>query len=94
VQYRVAKDGIELIPARQRFAVHDVRVQPKLPRGLDLRSARINGDDLTPEIDQLFRKYAVAAAGEVTTCRDRWRGSSGCRFECSGWSHSVHMPEG
>ena len=61
VQHRVAEDGIELRLERQRFAAHHVRVESKLSRGLNLRSARIHGDDFTPQIDQLFREHAVSA---------------------------------
>ena len=73
VQHRIAKDGIELISERQRFTVHDVRDQPKLPRGLDLRSARINGHNLTPEIDQLFRQYAVSTTQVKNVLAGQWR---------------------
>jgi hypothetical protein len=73
VQHCIAKDGIELISERQRFTVHHVRVQPKLLRRLDLRSARINGDDLTPQIDQLFRKHTVSTTQVENALAGLWR---------------------
>jgi hypothetical protein len=44
-----------------------------LPRGLDLRSARINGDDLTPQIDQFCRKYAVSTTQVKNALAGLWR---------------------
>jgi hypothetical protein len=61
VQHRVVEDRIELFPERQSFSAHHVRVQPKLPRGLDLCSARIDCNYFTLEINQFFRECPVSA---------------------------------
>jgi hypothetical protein len=62
VQRSVAEDGIELFLERQSFSAHHVRVQSKLLCGLNLRSARIDGNHRTSKIGQFFRERAVAAS--------------------------------
>jgi len=60
VQHRVAEHRIELFPERERFGIHHVCIQPKHSRSLDLRSAGIDRDDLTLQIDELFRERPVS----------------------------------
>lgn len=60
VQDSVAEHSIELFPERQSFGVNNVRVQPKFPGRLNLRRARIDGNNFTAEINQFFRECAVS----------------------------------
>jgi hypothetical protein len=62
VQHCVAEHGIELFPERQGFSAHHMCIQPKCPRGLNLRSAGIDGDNFTPKLNQFFRERPVSAA--------------------------------
>src|SRR4029078_5671613 len=61
VQHGITKHGIEFPLVRQVFAAYRECVQAELPRGFDLRDARIDRNHFTTQIRQLFRYYAVSA---------------------------------
>jgi hypothetical protein len=55
------EDSIEFTAT---FGAHHVGVEPGLPGGLNLRSARIHGHDIASKIDQFFRHGPVSEPGE------------------------------
>jgi hypothetical protein len=55
VQHGITKHGIEFLLVRKVFAADHGCIQPELPRGFDLRNARIDRNHFTTQIRQLFR---------------------------------------
>ncbi|HYJ96163.1 MAG TPA: hypothetical protein VEV86_16135 [Vicinamibacterales bacterium] len=73
VQHRVAEHGVELLIERQVFRIHHMRGQSELSRRFDLCCARIDGNDLTMEIDEFLRERPVSTTQVENALAGTWR---------------------